>query len=401
MTGFTRRSLISGLATSAMVPTLGSAMLSLPARATADIRAYRGITSMSLPRTRDEFFALLNQTRLPAKIVTHLTAQARSAVLMMSVATPAVIAIGMSRLGGTPDLPTGMAWPIRPAYPDAAARAELHRKQAADYRAEAEKPNTWLKPDDAERFALERLALADVVTKPFPLGFLGQFDLAELAKEKGFDTAFPSEGRLLLFYDLWELPLEFAPESSVGWGLLWDQSPVSSLARSAPPAAFASVPVNTRRMIFRSARIETSTVITPMPTDDMCWDAFSLDDADTRDCYEHWLTQFGTPDEIDSNNHQFSGFARSIQGGLQAASQLAANGINCGGRDAYKTPAAKKLLEDAKDWRLVLQIGVDKTAGINVDDSTGVAGGAYYVVMREQDIAARRFDRAWVSFQTD
>ncbi|WP_416172428.1 hypothetical protein [Achromobacter ruhlandii] len=42
----------------------------------------------------------------------------------------------------------------------------------------------------------------------------------------------------------------------------------------------------------------------------------------------------------------------------------------------------------------MLQIGADPHAGIPQP-------GAYYVLMREQDIAARRFDLARVTYQCD
>jgi hypothetical protein len=56
--------------------------------------------------------------------------------------------------------------------------------------------------------------------------------------------------------------------------------------------------------------------------------------------------------------------------------------------------AAKQQLKGAKDWRLLLQVGADENAGMT-------RPGAYYVVLREHDIAARRFDEARVVYQCD
>jgi uncharacterized protein YwqG len=355
-----------------------------------------------LPRTREEFFESLNTTGLDADIVEHLTAQARPAVLMTTVPSDEeAVPLGANKLGGAPHLPAGMAWPMRPPYPDARRRAELHREQAARYRTNAKMPNAWMAVDDAERFAHEREALADAVGKPFPLAFLGQFDLAALSKEEGFDATFPDEGRLLIFYDLWAGPEEFVPEASAGWLVLWDQSPPSALAKAAVPDRLSALAVHGLKPVFRPAAIQTCTIMTPIPPNDKTWDAFSLDDDEALEVYEEWLSQFGTPDRADGENHQLGGFPRPLQNGLQARSQLAANGINCGHSDVWDTPAARELVKHAKDWRLALQIGVDANAGIGVDEQTGITVGACYVMLREQDIAARRFDQARVVFQSD
>ncbi|AIC30839.1 hypothetical protein IE4771_PD00284 (plasmid) [Rhizobium etli bv. mimosae str. IE4771] len=68
--------------------------------------------------------------------------------------------------------------------------------------------------------------------------------------------------------------------------------------------------------------------------------------------------------------------------------------MNFGRGEAWETDAAEDLLKSAGDWQLVLQIGVDRHAGIPQP-------GAYYVIMRKQYMAARRFDRARVTYHCD
>lgn len=80
--------------------------------------------SKALPRTRDELRASLSDEELPAEIVERLAAQALPALLLTTVALGENSPLpGASRLGGTPDLPPGMGWPMRPPYPDAERRA--------------------------------------------------------------------------------------------------------------------------------------------------------------------------------------------------------------------------------------------------------------------------------------
>ena len=133
---------------------------------------------------------------------------------------------------------------------------------------------------------------------------------------------------------------------------------------------------------------------TPIQTDDASWDAFDLDDEESCDAYEDWLEQFGTPDNADRDNHQLGGFPQTIQRGMQETCQLVANGLYCGTSEVWQTEQARKLMASAHEWRLVLQIGADPNAGIPQP-------GAYYVTMREEDIAARRFDRARLTYQCD
>lgn len=249
-------------------------------------------------------------------------------------------------------------------------------------------------PEQGEAFSRSCLARADAIGRPFPLAFFGQFDLAALAQVEGFDPLLPKEGRLLVFYDLWETPGAYAPEAAAGWRVIWDRTPAGSLARAAIPEALAAIAEDEWTSIFKPALVSATHVVTPIPPNDKGWDAFDLDDEDLYEAYQAWLSEFGQPDEMSGDNHQLGGYPRTLQNGLQARSQLAANGIDGGHGDVWDTPEAKALLPGAQCWRLVLQIGVDGHAGM-------IGPGAYYVVMREDDLAARRFERARVVYQCD
>ena len=78
-----------------------------------------------IPASLDALRQSLAETELSDAVVAHLVAQARPAlVLATSAADEAAIPLGATKIGGSPDLPPGMAWPTRPAYPDAAQRAQ-------------------------------------------------------------------------------------------------------------------------------------------------------------------------------------------------------------------------------------------------------------------------------------
>lgn len=351
--------------------------------------------STSFPASLDALRQSLAETELPETVVAHLVAQARPAlVLATSAADEAAIPLGATKIGGSPDLPPGMAWPTRPAYPDAAQRAQGHRQNADRTLADSKKKGSWMTPAQGKLYSEEYRRRADAVETEFPLTFLGQFNLAELLTHAGFDAALPNEGRLLVFYDFLEQAESFSPAASVGWRVLWDATPAAALVRAPVPEALSSISDEEWTCVFRAAPASAQTVYTPIQTDDASWDAFDLDDEESCDAYEDWLEQFGTPDNADRDNHQLGGFPQTIQRGMQETCQLVANGLYCGSSEVWQTEQARKLMASAHEWRLVLQIGADPNAGIPQP-------GAYYVTMREEDIAARRFDRARLTYQCD
>ena len=348
-----------------------------------------------LPRTRDELLRSLGETDLPKETVQHLANQARPALLLRTVPAEARShALGASRLGGSPDLPAGTAWPERPPYPDAAKRAAVHRREAQRWLDDSKKPTPWMTQEQGEAYSRQSAAHADAVERSFPLAFFGQFDLASLSRHEGFDPMLPKEGRLLVFYDFWEMPEEFTPEAAVGWRVIWDTAPADALTRAPIPEALGAISDESWTSVFKPAVLAATPIVTPIPLNDKGWDAFDLADGDAYEAYQDWFSEFGTPDENGGENHQLGGYPRTLQNGLQARSQLAANGVHCGRVEDWKTPEAQALLPGAKSWRLLLQIGVDANAGM-----TGP--GAYYVIIRDEDLAARRFERARVTYQCD
>lgn len=349
----------------------------------------------AFPDNRDALRLSLEETGLSPDVISHLVAQARAAILMITVSGDEDrIPLGASKIGGRPDLPRGMAWPKRPAYPDADKRAASHRKEADRLLADSKKTRSWMTPEQGERFSAEYKAKADSIETEFPLAFLGQVNLTELSGESGFDAAFPGEGRLLLFYDYWEQPEDFTPEASVGWQVLWDTTPVAELVRMPIPSELSAISDDQWTCVFRAARISTRSILTPIPLNDKGWDAFPLEDDEALEEYQEWLSEFGTPDMEGRDNHQFGGFPQTLQNGLQGCAQLVTHGLNCGTHEVWKTDEARELLKSAGRWRLVMQLGVDANAGIP-------SPGAYYVIMREEDIASRHFDKARITYQCD
>jgi uncharacterized protein YwqG len=89
--------------------------------------------------------------------------------------------------------------------------------------------------------------------------------------------------------------------------------------------------------------------------------------------------------------HHILGHAQLIQSDMRLECQLASNGVGEGILD----PRAEALRPGAIDWALLLQIDTDEEGpGWMWGDV-----GRLYFWLRTQDLAARRFDQAWLVLQ--
>jgi hypothetical protein len=124
-------------------------------------------------------------------------------------------------MGGPPDLPATLNWPVRPAYPDAETRnAEIRyhcatRLRSLDYQLQNDRRNQLIAVGAA-------------------LPFIAQIDLAGAWLVQQLEIDLPRHGRLL-FYDARETPPGFDPSDGVGFRVVWDETPASAIVAAAPP----------------------------------------------------------------------------------------------------------------------------------------------------------------------
>ncbi|MGF9562116.1 YwqG family protein [Neorhizobium sp. JUb45] len=399
--------------------------------------AQEGEEIMALPSSRDELSDRLTEAGMSAAGVAAIVKVARDGIVLdTKPADETALPLGSSKVGGLPDLPKGVAWPMRPVYENAVELAEQFTADAANFYADAGVVPPWvpeaegrafaderkraneearaaalkvmkdagaevseadlanatgLPADVAVKAAVEQKLLAETVIKPFPLPFVAQVDLAALAGEPGFDKALPTTGRLLFFYDMPVLPASYEPRGKAGWKLVYDDTPKAELERKPLPKELSDFP---GAASLKAAAISPRSVVTTVPVGDSGWDTVGEISGDDTSIYSQWLFSLGWPTAAEGGNHQLGGWPRAIQTGMQAMSQLAANGLYAGDTSAFETEQGKRLLADAKDWRLVLQIGTDEATGYPFP-------GALYVLMSEEDLAARNFDKAWVVYEQD
>ncbi len=213
-----------------------------------------------------------------------------------------------------------------------------------------------------------------------PLSLIAQLDLAELARHDS-DKALPSDGLLLFFYDA---------ASQQGWGFDPDDRgssavvhvPADEVAGERPPPA--PIPVEG---VFPPIALTPSVELTFVPWESATVKSFGMSQDD-------WYAYAEALPESNGTRHRLLGHPDPIQGDMQLECQLASNGLYCGDPSGYKDPRAARLRPGAVEWRLLLQVDTED----QVNMMWGDVGRIYYWI-RDEDLAARRWDRSWLVLQ--
>ena len=262
---------------------------------------------------------------------------------------------GFSRLGGQPDLPPELEWPTF---------------EVADYDAEeiayADKGET---PYMAERAA----ALRERGTRePLPLAFVAQLDLAQLA---GLDTGLPlpKAGYLWFFYELEEQPWGYSPAHRGSFRVLFAEAGTRTERREAP----AGVEVLQGTHVTATQTLSFRT-----------WP--ELEDDEQLDAYESFQDDMAADDP----DHRIGGHPDQIQGDMTRSCALVTQGVYLGGPPDLAPEELERLAARASEWRLLLQLDSDD----DLDWMWGDCGRLYWW-MREADIRAGNWDRAWFQLQ--
>ena len=132
---------------------------------------------------------------------------------------------GASKLGGFPDLPDSIPWPMGDPFPDAAQQAayldEFHASRQS-----YGSPNPEWERNQGDVLIMRKAALF----QPFPLAFAGQLNLQALSAQDGFDPVLPKQGLLSFFVDL-------RNQGHASIRVLWLDQPDATLRRRPHPQA--------------------------------------------------------------------------------------------------------------------------------------------------------------------
>lgn len=216
-----------------------------------------------------------------------------------------------------------------------------------------------------------------------PLAFLAQIDLAELA-ELNPDSPLPKSGLLSFFYDAEQRTWGFQPEDRESWRVLFFPNDFSPVPLDEFPDGLPVQGQHPVAAVFvESGESLPDEFVEPYIENAEPREAAILDDIldQYQQCYE-------------GAAHQVLGFPYTIQGDMRLECQLASNGLYCGDETGINDPRAKDLGPGAVDWRLLFQFDTDDRARMMWGD-----GGTLYFMIREQDLAAKRFDQVWMVLQ--
>lgn len=208
-----------------------------------------------------------------------------------------------------------------------------------------------------------------------PMSFIGALDLAALRRAAPEAApALPAEGRLLFFYDVEEMRWGFEPTDAAFFKLVHVKD------GGKPQAAPAGATTFKERLLgARAARV--------LPGDEELPAGLDLGDADDA-YFEHAAALTPEPD------HRVGGPPAWIQGDDRESAAIAAVGGSSGTPEKARAARAKLPPGAAAEWRLLWQLDSDDDAGFMWGDV-----GRIYLLARDEDLRAGRFDRAWLVMQ--
>ena len=258
-------------------------------------------------KNESELRALLAEAELEAR-ADELAALARPCVRLAGRATPdADIPAGHSRLGGAPDLPAAIPWPV------------------------------W---------------------RATPLAFLGQLALRDVRGMPGTDVL-PADGLLSFFYDANQTTWGFDPADAGSFAVLY-VPPDEALARRPAPEGVPPHGVYASCALEAHAELSlpegNSAAVREAGLEGEEWDAYL--DMMSRQAWD-----------APGPRHQLLGYPHPIQNEMELECQLVTNGLYCGDRGGFEDPRAQALAPGARDWRLLLQLDSDEEAGMSWGDT--------------------------------
>ena len=217
-----------------------------------------------------------------------------------------------------------------------------------------------------------------------PLAFVGQLDLVAL---RGLAAAreLPGAGMLSFFYHAEQDAWGFDPADEGSFRVLYHRDPTALVRVTAPDA----VPEYAR---FRAGRLTMREDLSLPPPSALGVRALGLD-AEEDEAYTALWDELQAA-EGEGLRHQLLGHPSPVQDEMQLECQLVTNGVYCGDPSGYEDPRRAALERGALDWRLLLQVDSDERLGMMWGDV-----GLLYFWMRQTDLAARDFERAWMILQ--
>jgi uncharacterized protein YwqG len=290
---------------------------------------------------RDDAVALLRNSRLAkrsARIEPHLAPLLRIRAKRDRSADDALI----SRFAGSGVLPRGATWPV------------------------------W----DEGRPGSEG---------PKPLDFLALIRLADVSAHASL-LGLPGQGALMFFCDMAQRKGSYWPEARGGWSILYAENE-EELEIAEDESVYRPHP---SRLTFELEYVLPEDIRVETGDDDLT-------------CFGHQEYQrvyeiLRGFDNEEQSIHQLCGPPADVQHSLFHECQLISNGVICGCPEDFESQRERidELEAGVKDWRLLLQIDSDRSG----PNWTWGDMGRLYFCIRDDDLAARRFEKSWCAEQS-
>ncbi|AKF05036.1 YwqG family protein [Sandaracinus amylolyticus] len=227
-----------------------------------------------------------------------------------------------------------------------------------------------------------------------PLSFVGQLDFRELqhaaqkcAAVRELDVALPTDGVLSLFYDVEEQPWGYDPAHASGFALVYAPDPARAVDVEPPEGA---IPFDEEPLVAGAG------LTLPWP-DDRAYASLEITGEAAERTYRDYVERFSLAQGrgIPALRQQVGGHAQWLQRDGRITAELASSGVHAGGDPrTWRSADLRRAESEAQSWRLLWQLKPED------DRFTWVDLGTLYVLIRDEDLRAQRFERAWVVFQS-
>jgi uncharacterized protein YwqG len=252
------------------------------------------------------------------------------------VATGKKLALGASRIGGSPDVPSDFVWPEREGEEDGRVDAGS-------------------------------------------LSFIAQLKLKAFG---GLSEDLPRDGWLLFFYDMRNQPWGFDPRDRASCAVVHVPAGTNLRRRPMPED------VDDDEWSGSCCSVTHAVEATVPELGE------TRADLEMLEPHQAMLKEL-SPMGAGEPKHRLLGWPDMVQGEMSAECQLVTHGIYCGDAKGYQDPRVPELLQGAADWMLLLQIDTDEDGpGWMWGDC-----GRIFFWIRRQDLRERRFQRAWCILQ--
>ncbi|MBN8647994.1 MAG: DUF1963 domain-containing protein [Caulobacterales bacterium] len=340
-------------------------------------------------QNKNQLIQSLKVTNLDNKTIGQLVEVSKNCIwLETHLVDEDEIPLGETKIGGLPDLPIDIKWPIK----SASIESENYHKELEHDISDAF--NEMMKLIPSDQVNLFRESHNNNQARPksgYPLSFVAQINFAKII-DNNLDEDFPKSGRLWIFYDNVEQPWGYDNVHTQGASVIFSES--ENLERKLPPSDDEFF---NNYCKFKPLKIIQHQCITPIPYyyPDFC--SLNIDESQGEAYWDWWMEDeevYSSENGTNYRCHRIGGWPTPIQGDMQTICEVVSQGYYTGDSIGYKKAKEDGANKHADQWVLLAQIGTDEKADILWGDS-----GQIYIWIKREDLKNRHFDKARIQLQ--